>query len=399
MPFAQDLPKDMRTRSKRRGPRMNSRVPVTIEWKGSGGPLRFESGFTRVVNNYGCLLVSPREIDVRERVRVTNLATRQIGQWRGGVEGNGTTRRLGSGSGASRSRSEFLGGGTLKITTLNVPARKPSAAHTKANVTTATSIASAARPLAAAAPVKAAVSSQERRRGQRVLLRIRANIHVALQGKATTLDAATLSVTPQGAVVVMKQNLAGRNAAGAGTRGHEAASGLQSGASVTRDSRRFSHPARIRCPGARILENQFPAVRLASRRRVVDCRVRARRTLRFLTGPAAGDILGKPLPEVLQQSDSTSASGGQHVRQRTPWLAPEGLRGPAPFSYRVKRAKRPGGRDRRQLRAAGGQDYDARSPRWKAKRSIYPNAESILLRARHCKWASLWKCFSRSREN
>ena len=39
------------------------------------------------------------------------------------------------------------------------------------------------------------------------LMGIRANIHVALQGKATTLDAATLSVTPQGAVVVMKQNL------------------------------------------------------------------------------------------------------------------------------------------------------------------------------------------------
>ena len=55
--------------------------------------------------------------------------------------------------------------------------------------------------------VKAPIASQERRRGQRVLLRIRANSHVALPGKATTLDAATLSVTPQGAVVVMKQNL------------------------------------------------------------------------------------------------------------------------------------------------------------------------------------------------
>ncbi len=55
--------------------------------------------------------------------------------------------------------------------------------------------------------MKAPIANQERKRGQRVLLRIRANIHVALQGKATTLDAATLSVTPQGAVVVMKQNL------------------------------------------------------------------------------------------------------------------------------------------------------------------------------------------------
>lgn len=62
-------------------------------------------------------------------------------------------------------------------------------------------------PIAASSPVKAAIASAERRRGQRVLLRIRANIHVALQGKAAVLDAATLSVTPQGAVVVMKQNL------------------------------------------------------------------------------------------------------------------------------------------------------------------------------------------------
>ena len=55
--------------------------------------------------------------------------------------------------------------------------------------------------------MKAAIASAERQRNQRVLLRIRANIHVALQGKDTTLDAATLSVTAQGAVVVTKQNL------------------------------------------------------------------------------------------------------------------------------------------------------------------------------------------------
>jgi hypothetical protein len=54
---------------------MNSRVPVTIEWNGQTGPLRFESAFTRVVNSYGCLLVSPREIDVQQKLRVTNLAT------------------------------------------------------------------------------------------------------------------------------------------------------------------------------------------------------------------------------------------------------------------------------------------------------------------------------------
>ena len=95
----------------------------------------------------------------------------------------------------------------MKITTLNVTVRRPSAAKVKQNTIPTAVIARPATASAAPALVKAPLASQERRRGQRVLLRIRANIHVALQGKATTLDAATLSVTPQGAVVVMKQNL------------------------------------------------------------------------------------------------------------------------------------------------------------------------------------------------
>jgi len=87
MTFREDLPTDIRMRAKRRGPRMNSRVPVTIEWNGKSGPLRFESGFTRVVNNYGCLLVSPSEIEVQQRVKLMNLSTRQMANgvvvWKG----------------------------------------------------------------------------------------------------------------------------------------------------------------------------------------------------------------------------------------------------------------------------------------------------------------------------
>jgi hypothetical protein len=63
-------------------------------------------------------------------------------------------------------------------------------------------------PASRAVGVKhAVVAGQERRRGQRVLLRVRASIHVALQGQAATYDVATLSVNPHGAVVVMKSNL------------------------------------------------------------------------------------------------------------------------------------------------------------------------------------------------
>ena len=77
MPLAQHLPKDARNKSTRRGERVNWRAPVTIEWNGSSGPLHFEPGFTRVVNSYGCLLVSPREIEAQQRLRLTNLATRE----------------------------------------------------------------------------------------------------------------------------------------------------------------------------------------------------------------------------------------------------------------------------------------------------------------------------------
>jgi hypothetical protein len=87
MPFGEDLPKDIRMRQKRRGPRMNSRVPVTIEWNGSPGPLYFEAGFTRVVNSYGCLLVSPKEINLQQRLRLTNVSTRHMANgvvvWKG----------------------------------------------------------------------------------------------------------------------------------------------------------------------------------------------------------------------------------------------------------------------------------------------------------------------------
>jgi hypothetical protein len=67
---------------------MNCRVPVTIAWGGiTAGLQHFESGFTRVVNRYGCLLVSPKEIDLQQRLRVTNLTTRREAEaevvWKG----------------------------------------------------------------------------------------------------------------------------------------------------------------------------------------------------------------------------------------------------------------------------------------------------------------------------
>lgn len=52
------------------------------------------------------------------------------------------------------------------------------------------------------------VVGEERRRSQRVLLRVHAQIHVALEGKATTFDVHTLNVNSHGALVVVDKFLA-----------------------------------------------------------------------------------------------------------------------------------------------------------------------------------------------
>jgi hypothetical protein len=42
---------------KRRGRRMNSRVPVRLEWDGDAGKRFKVEAHTRVVNPYGCMVV------------------------------------------------------------------------------------------------------------------------------------------------------------------------------------------------------------------------------------------------------------------------------------------------------------------------------------------------------
>jgi hypothetical protein len=66
---------------------MNSRVSVAIQWEPTSGTHHAEQGFTRVVNGYGCLLVSPKDIDLEQGIRLTNLSTRQMANgvvvWKG----------------------------------------------------------------------------------------------------------------------------------------------------------------------------------------------------------------------------------------------------------------------------------------------------------------------------
>lgn len=68
-------------RENRRGPRMNSQVPVAIEWRESLKGQEYQSqARTRVVNFYGCLLVTAKPMAIHQKVVLTNMANqRSIG--------------------------------------------------------------------------------------------------------------------------------------------------------------------------------------------------------------------------------------------------------------------------------------------------------------------------------
>jgi hypothetical protein len=77
----------VKLQNRRRGERVNSRVPVAIEWERGDGTLLRENAHTRVVNAYGCLLVAPRDLEREQRVRIINLANFRSNQavvvWKG----------------------------------------------------------------------------------------------------------------------------------------------------------------------------------------------------------------------------------------------------------------------------------------------------------------------------
>jgi hypothetical protein len=79
-------------REKRRGVRLNSQVPVAIEWDLGGTRDRREAQ-TRVVGPYGCLVVLQQGLDVDQHIRLTNMVSRQSNSavvvWRGNERAEG----------------------------------------------------------------------------------------------------------------------------------------------------------------------------------------------------------------------------------------------------------------------------------------------------------------------
>ena len=77
MPIPTDVRRETKLHSKRRGKRMNSRVPVIIQWQPSAGPPACEDAVTRVLGPFGCLLVLCKPLDLDQRIELTNRNTRQ----------------------------------------------------------------------------------------------------------------------------------------------------------------------------------------------------------------------------------------------------------------------------------------------------------------------------------
>jgi hypothetical protein len=82
-----------RYREKRRGQRMNSRVPVRLEWDTAAGERVQVAAHTRVVNPYGCMIVLKHALELEHRVALTNLATNATNAavvvWKGGGRSDG----------------------------------------------------------------------------------------------------------------------------------------------------------------------------------------------------------------------------------------------------------------------------------------------------------------------
>jgi hypothetical protein len=66
---------DSRHHENRRGSRMNSRVPITLEWDAEGDKRIRVEAHTRVVNPYGCMVVLKQSLDLEHRLALTNQAT------------------------------------------------------------------------------------------------------------------------------------------------------------------------------------------------------------------------------------------------------------------------------------------------------------------------------------
>jgi hypothetical protein len=67
---------EARFQNKRRGVRVNSRVPVVVAWNGEEDHSHLDA-HTRVVSPYGCMAVIPKDFGVEQQLEITNRANQR----------------------------------------------------------------------------------------------------------------------------------------------------------------------------------------------------------------------------------------------------------------------------------------------------------------------------------
>ena len=78
---------------KRRGRRMNSRVHIRLQWEDTAGKRQANDAHTRVVNPYGCMGVLSADLQLEQRLALTNLANQASNAavivWKGNQQPDG----------------------------------------------------------------------------------------------------------------------------------------------------------------------------------------------------------------------------------------------------------------------------------------------------------------------
>jgi hypothetical protein len=78
---------------KRRGRRMNSRVHIRLQWEDTAGNRQTSDAHTRVVNPYGCMVVLSADLQLEQRLALTNLANQAsnaaVVVWKGNQQPDG----------------------------------------------------------------------------------------------------------------------------------------------------------------------------------------------------------------------------------------------------------------------------------------------------------------------
>ena len=74
---SRDVSQEAKMQSKRRGVRVNSRVPVTVAWNTEIGAKELKV-HTRIVGPYGCLAVIPQDFPVEQHLELINSANERM---------------------------------------------------------------------------------------------------------------------------------------------------------------------------------------------------------------------------------------------------------------------------------------------------------------------------------